>query len=246
MQTASGARLDTKRLVLLLLFLAGGWYFWDASALLPLKLLVVMMHESGHAIATLLVGGEVKSIAVRLDQSGACLSALPPGVFRKIIVFSAGYLGSAVMGAVLLLATFRFRLRRWVLGAACVWLAVMGVLYAADAFTLAFCLGTAVVLGLAAKLLPDGGVDVLNLFLAAFTALYALFDIRDDLWNSAVRAGSDAALLAEHTWVPAILWAVLWTLLGVALLGWAAYKSLHADHRPPPMRMPPLSSARRS
>jgi hypothetical protein len=245
MQTASGAKLDMGRMALLLLFLGAGWFFWDSPVLRPLKLLVVMMHESGHALATLLVGGEVKHITVNADESGACLSALPPGVFRKIIVFSAGYLGSAVMGAVLLLATFRFRLRRWVLGAACVWLAGMGVLYARDPFTLAFCLGTAVVMAVAAKFLPDGAVDVLNLFLAAFTALYALFDFRDDLWNSAVRGGSDAALLAQQTWVPAIIWAALWTLLGIALLGWAAYKSLHADHRPPRMRLPPLSSARR-
>lgn len=227
MQTASGAKLDAGRVALLLLFLGVGWYFWDFPALRPLKLLVVMMHESGHALAALLVGGSVDAITLRVNESGECLSRLPPGVFRKIFVFSAGYLGSAVMGAVLLLATFRFQLRRWVLGAACVWLGVMGVLYAADSFTLAFCLGTAAVLGLAAKFLPAGAVDIVNLFLAAFTALYALFDFRDDLWNSAVRSGSDAALLAAHTWVPAIVWAALWTLLGIALLGWAAYKSMH-------------------
>lgn len=246
MQTASGARLDMKRMALLLLFLGVGWYFWDSPVLLPVKLLVVMMHESGHAIASLIVGGEVQHITLRADQSGECFSRLPVGVFRQIIVFSAGYLGSAVAGAALLLATFRFRLRRWVLGAACVWLVVMGVLYARDAFTLAFCLGTAAVLGLAAKFLPSEAVDVVNLFLAAFTALYALFDFRDDLWNSAVRGHSDAGLLAQQTWVPAIIWASLWTLMGFALLGWAAYKSMHADTRSSQMRMPPLSSARRS
>ncbi|ADO70962.1 M50 family metallopeptidase [Stigmatella aurantiaca] len=228
MQTASGAKLNAGRVALLLLFLGAGWYFWETAALLPLKLLVVMMHESGHALATLLVGGSVEHITLRIDESGACLSSLPPGIFRKIIVFSGGYLGSAVAGAGLLLATFRFRLRRWVLGAACVWLGAMGVIYAGDPFTLAFCLGTAGVLALAAKFLPEGAVDVLNLFLAAFTALYALFDLRDDLWNSSIRSISDAALLAQHTWVPAIAWAALWTLLGVMLLGWAAYVSMHA------------------
>ncbi|SET57489.1 M50 family metallopeptidase [Stigmatella erecta] len=228
MQTASGAKLNAGRVTLLLLFLGAGWYFWDTAALLPLKLLVVMMHESGHAIATLLVGGSVEHITLRLDQSGACLSSLPPGIFRKILVFSGGYLGSAAVGAALLLATFRFQLRRWVLGATCVWLGVMGVLYARDPFTLAFCVGTSVVLGLAARFLPQGAVDVLNLFLAAFTALYALFDLRDDLWDSSIRSLSDAALLAQHTWVPAIAWAALWTLLGVLLLGWAAYVSMHA------------------
>ena len=246
METASGARLDTKRMALLLLFLGVGWYFWDSPVLLPVKLLVVMMHESGHAIASLIVGGEVQHITLRADQSGECFSRLPVGVFRQIIVFSAGYLGSAVAGAVLLLATFRFRLRRWVLGAACVWLVVMGVLYARDPFTLLFCLGTAGVLGVAAKFLPAEAVDVVNLFLASFTALYALFDFRDDLWNSAVRGHSDAGLLAQQTWVPAIIWAGLWSLIGFALLGWAAYKSMHADNRHSGVRMPKLSSARRS
>ena len=245
METASGARLDKGRVALLLVFLGVGWFFWESPFLRPVKLLVVMMHESGHALATLIVGGSVDKITLSADESGACFSLLPPGVFRQIIVFSAGYLGSAVMGAVLLLLTFRFRLRRLVLGAACVWLVVMGLLYARDMFTLAFCLGTAVVLGLAAKFLPEGAVEVLNLFLAAFTALYALFDFRSDLWDSRVRGMSDAALLAQQTWVPAIIWAVLWTLLGVSLLGWAAYKSMHADNRPTQMRMPPLSSARR-
>lgn len=245
METASGARLDKGRVALLLVFLGLGWFFWESPFLRPVKLLVVMMHESGHAIASLIVGGSVDKITLKADESGACFSMLPQGAWRQIVVFSAGYLGSAVMGAVLLLATFRFRLRRLVLGAACAWLAVMALLYARDMFTLAFCLGTSVALGLAAKFLPEGAVEVVNLFLAAFTALYALFDFRSDLWDSRVRGMSDAALLAEHTWVPAIIWAAIWTLLGVSLLGWAAYKSMHADSRPTSMRMPKMSSARR-
>ncbi|NPC80340.1 M50 family peptidase, partial [Pyxidicoccus fallax] len=130
-----------------------------------------------------------------------------------------------------------------VLGAACVWLAVMGMLYGGDGFTLLFCLGTALVLGLAAKFLPDGAVDALNLFLAAFTALYAVFDLRDDLWNSAVRSQSDAALLADLTWIPSVVWAALWTLLAVGLLVVAAYWSMHA--KPRGMQMPKVPTRAR-
>jgi dolichyl-phosphate-mannose--protein O-mannosyl transferase len=74
-------------------------------------------------------------------------------------------------------------------------------------------------------------VDFVNLFIAAFTALYAVFDLRDDLWNPAVRSRSDAALLADLTWVPAVVWAGLWTLLAVGLLAAAAYWSMHAKPR---------------
>ncbi|MBJ6763151.1 M50 family metallopeptidase [Myxococcaceae bacterium JPH2] len=245
MRTASGATLDLGRMTLLLLLLGVSWYFWDSPVLWPLKLLVVMMHESGHALATLLVGGSVDRIHLAANESGACLSRLPPGVFNQVAVYSAGYVGSAVAGSLLMLATFRFHARRWVLGAAGVWLAVMGFLYAGDGFTLMFCLGTAVVMALGARFLPDGLVDAVNLFLAAFTALYVLFDLRDDLWNSAVRAHSDAALLAELTWVPSIVWAAVWSLLSVALLGLFAYWSLHARPRGG-VQMPPVPRARRA
>lgn len=244
MKTASGGTLDFGRVALLLLLLGGSWYFWDSPVLWPLKLLVVMMHESGHALATLLVGGSVDRIHLAANESGLCLSRIPTGVFNQIAVYSAGYVGSAVAGALLLLATFRFQARRWVLGAAGVWLAVMGVLYAGDAFTLMFCVGTAVVMALCARFLPAGAVDALNLFLAAFTALYVLFDLRDDLWNSAVRAQSDAALLAQLTWVPSIVWAALWSLLSVGLLGLFAYWSMHAKPRGG-VQMPPVVRTRR-
>jgi hypothetical protein len=219
MQTSSGAKLDSGRVALLLLLLGVGWYFWDSPALWPLKLLVVMMHESGHALATLLTGGAVDRITLAANESGSCLSRLPSGMMAQVAVYSAGYVGSALAGAFLLLATFRFRLRRVVLGAACVWLAGMGILYAGDGFTLAFCMGTAVVLGLAAKYLPEGGVDMLNLLLAAFTALYVAFDLRSDLWHGAEGSVSDAALLANVTPVPSWAWAAIWSFASLALLG---------------------------
>jgi hypothetical protein len=104
----------------------------------------------------------------------------------------------------------------------------MGVLYAGDGFTLAFCLGTALALGLAAKYLPDGRVDMLNLFLAAFTALYVAFDLRSDLWHGAVRSVSDAAVLAHLTPVPTWAWAALWSFVSLALLGLFTRWSLRA------------------
>jgi Peptidase M50B-like len=218
MRTTSGAHVGPGRLLLLLLFVGMGVAFWDSPVLWPLKLLVVMMHESGHALAALLVGGSVDRVVITAGEAGECLSRLPPSVPGQILVFSAGYLGSTLAAALLLVCTLRFRMRRSVLVLACGWLVAMGAMYAGDGFTLAFCVATALALALAARLLPDGAVEVLNLFLAAFSGLYALIDLRDDLWDSAVRTQSDAALLANLTWVPALAWAVLWTLASVLLL----------------------------
>jgi len=227
-RTRSESRLEVGRLLTLAALVALGLVFWDSPLLTPVKLLVVMGHESGHALATLLAGGQVQRVVLSADQSGACLSALPPGAWPTILVYSAGYVGSAIAGAVLLVLAFRFRLARGVLAAYALWLAAMGVFFAGSGFTVAFCLGMAAALAAAARWLPLLGVRFLVLFLATFTGLYALFDLRDDLWNATVRAQSDAALLAAHTPLPALFWAGLWSLLSMAILGWGAFAALRS------------------
>ena len=224
--------LNLRRLAILVVCVAVGLVLWDSPLLWPLKVLVVMIHETGHAVASLLVGGSVDVISVSGNESGQCLSRLPDSALGAVVVYSAGYVGSALVGGVLLLSTYRYGIRRWMLGAAAAWLSVMALLYGRDLFTVAFCLGTAAALGAGARFLPAGAVDVVNLFLAAFCALYAVFDLRSDLWDGATRARSDAALLAQLTYVPAIVWAAIWTLASVAILGAFLWRALRAPARP--------------
>ncbi|HEY1332817.1 MAG TPA: M50 family metallopeptidase, partial [Myxococcaceae bacterium] len=171
------------RLVVLGLLVLAGLWFWSAPWLAPLRLLVVLVHETGHAIATLLFGGRVERIIVGADESGQCLSSLPAGWLPQIAVYSAGYVGSAISGALQLVLAFRFRLHRSVLYAMGAWVTAMGVIYAGNAFTLAYCLAMGAVLLVLARVLPAGAVRGLVMVIAVFTGLYALFDLRDDLWR---------------------------------------------------------------
>ncbi len=212
-------KLDGGKVLLLVAFVALGVVGWDWPVFWPFKLLAVMGHETGHALASLLAGGSVSRVTIAGNESGECLSAIPDSFFARVLVYSAGYVGAALVSVVLLLLTFRFNLGRIMLGLACVWLVAMGFFYARDGFTLAFCGGMAAAFGLGARLLPPSVVGVVNLFIASFTSLYAAMDLKDDLWNGAVRAHSDAQLLANITIVPAVVWATLWTLLSLALLG---------------------------
>lgn len=229
----SRSELHPGRAALLLGIIVVGLFFWDSPVLMPFKLLSVMGHETGHAVAALVAGGSVDSVTVRANESGQCLSRIPESFFAKVLVYSGGYVGSAIIAVVLLLLTFRFNARRFVLYAACAWLTVMGLFYARDAFTLAFCVVMALAFAAGAKWLPDGAVGVLNLFIAGFTALYALVDLKDDLWNGAVRSQSDAQLLADVTVVPAIVWAALWTLVSVAVLVLGAWVALRDKPKKP-------------
>lgn len=225
--------IATSRLVVLGILVLAGLWFWSAPWLAPLRLLVVLVHETGHALATLVFGGKVERIIVGADESGQCLSSLPAGWLPQIAVYSAGYVGSAISGALQLVLAFRFRLHRPVLYAMGVWVTAMGVIYAGNAFTLAYCLGMGAVLLVLARLLPAGAVRALVTVLAVFTGLYALFDLRDDLWSPGGSGPSDAVLLAAQTHVPAFLWALLWSAASVAVLALAGSLSMRRGAEPP-------------
>ena len=225
--------IATSRLVVLGILVLAGLWFWSAPWLAPLRLLVVLVHETGHALATLVFGGKVERIIVGADESGQCLSSLPAGWLPQIAVYSAGYVGSAISGALQLVLAFRFRLHRPVLYAMGVWVTAMGVIYAGNAFTLAYCLGMGAVLLVLARLLPAGAVRALVTVLAVFTGLYALFDLRDDLWSPGGGGPSDAVLLAAQTHVPAFLWALLWSAASVAVLALAGSLSMRRGAEPP-------------
>jgi len=71
----------------------------------PLRLFVTMIHELGHGLAAILTGGEFLQFEV--SKRGAGLATTVPG--SRFIIIQAGYLGTAVFGAVLLLLTNRTR-----------------------------------------------------------------------------------------------------------------------------------------
>lgn len=224
--------IDLRKLGLVLAAVAAGLLLWDYPVVYPLKLLVVFMHESGHAFASKLVGGSVESIRVNHMQGGLCISRIPPGFFNDLILSSGGYLGSAISGAVLLVLTLRWkRSGRGVLVLLTGWLLAICVLWARDPMTLLIGFSLAGVLGAGAKFLPDGATQLAALFIAVFSGLYALFDLRDDLWDAGRRAGTDAAKLSEFTPIPSIVWAVLWTVFAVAVLGLALWVGLRGRKR---------------
>lgn len=226
------SELHLGRLAALIGIVIVSLFLWDTPVLMPLKLLSVMGHETGHAIASKLAGGDVNQVTVRPDQSGECLSSIPDGFIARVLVYSGGYVGSAVIAVILLVLTFRFRARRLMLVAAAVWLAFMAIFYGRDLFTLGFCLGMAVLFAAGAKFLPDELVGMVNLIVATFTAMHAVFDLKSDLWNGQVRAISDAQLLANVTIVPAIVWAFVWSVASLVIVAVGANFALRERQSP--------------
>jgi len=79
-----------KNLFFLLISIAVVIILWTTPVLYPLKLLVVFFHESSHALATILSGGDVAQLVLLKEQGGYVMSRGG----SRFLVLNSGYLGS--------------------------------------------------------------------------------------------------------------------------------------------------------
>jgi hypothetical protein len=196
----------------------------------PFKLFGTFVHEWSHAIVTVVTGGHVVGLRINPDLSGEEYSTGGWG----LAISSAGYLGTACTGAALLLAPLRRARHTLVaLGVAVAALPFVGTLVQGATFTPTTWLWTAV---FAAVTLAVGRRGTLRLarlfqqFLAVEVCLAALDGLRSLDWLVLTAPGvmTDATTAGSATHLPALVWAVLWSIIGVAIVGLA---TLHRVQR---------------
>jgi hypothetical protein len=189
---------------------------WAGIILYPFKLFTTWVHECSHALATLLVGGWVRAITIRPDTSGLTESPIPAGRLSQGIVASAGYLGAAAVGCLLMAAT---RVEKWahrILLGLGIFMLITLVVWMRNLF------GAIMVFAWGAVLitLARGGVDRAKRFFLSFlaiqVALNAVYDIR--VLFLIGRGQSDAATMQRLFLLPTWVWACTWMLLSIAML----------------------------
>jgi hypothetical protein len=196
------------------------------TALYPLAVFTTWVHEIFHAATALVLGADVRTLVVRPDTSGLAAYAYDPSSFgapSRAATASAGYLGAALAGALLLAAGRRPGLHRPVLAASTLLLAVSVALWVRQAFGVAALLGLAAALGAVALRGSPTVARWALLLLGLQTSLNALVDIRALYY---VRGGTDAETMSRVVGLPPGFWATLWLLLGGAVVARAAWKAL--------------------
>jgi peptidase M50B-like protein len=196
---------------------------WGAIVLYPFRLFTTWVHECGHAVMTLLVGGHVASIAIQQNASGVTSSLIPDSRVAQGLVASAGYLGTSVVGCALLIAARRKKPAHgilWTIGAL---MLVTLIVWMRNLFGIAVVLIWSVAL-IALSRNASGGVSsfVLSL-LAVQVALNSVFDIR--VLFLLRGAHSDAATMAALFALPPWTWASMWMLMSVGLLTWTLLRT---------------------
>ncbi|MEJ6396891.1 M50 family metallopeptidase [Yoonia sp. 208BN28-4] len=197
---------------------------WSTPVMVPLKILVVMLHELSHAIMALVTGGEIVSLSVNANQGGEVWTRGG----NRFLTLTAGYLGSLLIGLGLLIAALRTHLDRVLMAGFGIALLVVTALYVRDLFAFGFGAGTGAIMLAVARF---GSIQVNDLILrviALTSIVYVPYDIfSDTIARSALR--SDARMLAEEFGGATMMWGGLWLVISLWVIWVAVRRGLGAD-----------------
>ncbi|ETW06703.1 hypothetical protein, variant [Aphanomyces invadans] len=198
---------------------------WRFPLLHPFKILTVFLHELGHALAVWMTCGKVTSMEVHPNEGG--VTSYAGGV--ALIIVPAGYLGSAVWGMALVIASPE-RLASEIAAGVLIFFLVLFIYYAKNAYMRWLNAGFIVILGglIALDRLVDGGVHALRfviLFMGVMSCLFSIYDIWDDLIARRIN-DSDASVFAKMTHTSSRCWGVIWGLFALGTMGGAVYLNL--------------------
>ena len=190
---------------------------WGPLVLYPFTLFTTWVHECGHALMTVLVGGSVASITIQPDTSGLTRSLVPAGRILQGLVASAGYLAASLVGCLLMAATRVPKRARPILTGIGAFMLFTLVFWMRNLFGAVVVVAWAVaLLALARKETGRAPRFVLSV-LAVQVALNAVYNIRVLVL---AHGPSDAQTMARLFLLPAWLWAAAWMALSIAMLAW--------------------------
>ena len=213
-----GALLLVATLVTVVLNLLPGAY--TAIVLYPIRLFVTLIHESGHALAATAVGGEVSYLKIMPNGEGVTWGRTTE--LTSWVFISGGYLGAAAFGSLLLLALKRAGWKNTLklIGA---YVMAVTLLWAHNPVDNLFTLVVGVALGAsfiaASMFLPAEWAGFAVAFLAVQCCLNAITDLRILLYlTTETNRENDAVFMSQQYAMPPIFWAILWSVIAIAMM----------------------------
>jgi hypothetical protein len=191
----------------------------------PLILIGTLVHELGHGVAAVLVGGTFHSLHVFADGSGVTgwgHQAGEVGRVGRAFVAAGGLIGPAVAAALLFLLARRPGRARWALAAIGVALALTLLLVVRGGFGFAL-VGILSVVCLALALKASAQVAQLALIFLAVQLSLSVFSRADYLFTDTAHTAagahpSDVAHMAEALLLPYWFWGAVCGLFSLAIL----------------------------
>lgn len=168
---------------------------WDSLPVKPGRLLAVLIHEMWHGLTAMMGGVQLETVRIHPDESGETLVTGHLRMVAFLLSVSAGYVGTAWTGAVLLRSGMKSAWERTTLAIFILLLFYMTYLFT-EAGSTAYLTGLLTSLGLLILLVlgrdaSGKGLVVLGSFLI-FYSLFDLFDFRKEA------STTDATILSRY------------------------------------------------
>jgi hypothetical protein len=225
-------RLELRTLAFALLASLLLWNLPVGGVLLyPFKLLATWLHESSHGLAMIATGVGFDHMHIFRDTSGLAYGSTEAGPLGSAVIAAAGYMGTPLWGAVLLVVTPNARLARWalLLLAGLLLLTAVTVIGTPDGDAFGpWAIGAmGAACAAAALFVPGRWRLAMAHFIAAQSCVNAILDIRvllpSQVVGGRIAGASDAHNMAEATFGTAATWAVwtwaiVWLLWSLAVL----------------------------
>jgi hypothetical protein len=193
---------------------------WQASLWTPLKILVVFFHEASHALTAIVTGGSVERMEIVPNQGGSVLSRGG----NAFLIVTAGYLGSLLIGATLLVIAARSRLDRWIMGALAISIALLTLLFMRNLYGIAFGALGALLMLISAYFFSERVNDFLLRLIGLTSMIYVPLDIYSDTL-ARPHLHSDARILASLIGGTPQFWGLIWLALALLLIALALWLS---------------------
>lgn len=219
-----------------------GQYPQFQPLLFPLRIFSVAVHELCHALACLFTGGAVSGLTIVADGAGHggltfCSGGWP------FIYGQAGYIGETLIGCLLIRLSAYPQASKAILALIGIFVGCAMIYFAPGAIftehrlweglgSIFWGLVIATLFLLAATKLPANIANTLLLFIALETAMDSITAVMLVL-NSSLMGGatSDAGNLQAVTGIPAIFWALLWSVFSLVMVVWTLGSTLRNEWR---------------
>jgi hypothetical protein len=190
--------------------------FWTTGLAYPFRMLIVLFHELSHGFAALVTGGEIEKIILYRAEGGVIFTRGGNG----FLISSAGYLGSLLIGIILMVTAIQSRLDRPLLMLCGAVIILAAGLYVRDTFSLIFCLMGGGAMITIAIILPAQVSDLLLRVIGLSSMLYVPWDIwTDTIRPSPLSTGqSDAASIAARSIGTEMMWGGIWLILALIVI----------------------------
>lgn len=192
----------------------------------PFSWMNTFFHEISHGIAAFITGGFINTIELNINGSGVCWSS---GGIRFITTFS-GYAGAVIWGAIIYIMADNAspksadRLAMFIIG-----LLSLTLLFWARDITTFFIIGVMIVPF--AIILKTKELAAEKYFMQ-FSGLYIVLDaLKTPTYLLDGEKRGDGATLQELTWLPEIIWILIWLSLGLFTLFFLFRRHIKLEHK---------------